>query len=131
MASTSSSLTIPPIKAKSDPEIATENSQAFATYSVKEVTANGSTTRVLVDVMDGLWLLGEPLGPVDLTKSFFKESLKDNEADTMKLLDSGSDHHTALCLFTQLTFRKLTPPLLLGLEVMYCIPDMPYKSWDY
>ena len=54
VASTSSSLTIPPIKAKSDPEIAVENSQALVTYSVKEVTVNGSTTRVLVKVMDGL-----------------------------------------------------------------------------
>ena len=100
MASTSSSLTIPPIKAKSDPEIAVENSQALVTYSVKEVTVNRFTTKVSVEVTDGLQLFRQPLGSVDFAKFFFGERLRENEADATKLLVYVSDHHTALYLYT-------------------------------
>ena len=129
MTSTCSSLAIPVIEAGYGSEIAAKVRQALVIYYLKEVIMGGtSNTKVLIEVRDGLQLLGQLLGSAAFEKSFSEKQLEENKVDILDLLEVVSDHHTALHLFVQYTISKL--PLLLHSEMIYSLPDTNYKSWD-
>ena len=81
-----------------------------------------------VEVVDGLRLLGQPLGSADFAERFIATKIEENFADAKKLLEVVKDKHTALRLFSQCTLHKL--PHLLGSEVLYRFQPEFYKSWN-
>ena len=81
-----------------------------------------------MEIVTGIRLLGQPLGSLSFARSFFAQRLQENMADATKLLETVSDHQTALRLFAQCTLHKL--PHLLGSEVLYCHTPTANEQWD-
>ena len=129
MTSTSGTLSLPAIEQDYGIAVADSVRQALATYSISSsIAADGTTVSLPVKITDGLHILGQPLGLHTYASSFFDARLKENLLDATKLFNTVTDHHTALCLFTQCTIHKL--PHLLGLEVFYCFAESSYNSWN-
>ena len=129
MTSTSGELSLPAIKWDYGYAMANSVRQALATFSVSSsIAVDGTKVLSTVEITDGLRILGQPLGSRTYALSFFDARLKENLLDATKLLNTVTDHHTALRLFIQCTLCKL--PHLLGLEVLYCFAKSSYNGWN-
>ena len=59
-----------------------------------------------VEVVNGLRLLGQPLGSKDYTATFLVQKMEENVRDAKLILCAISNRHTTLALFVQCTLHK-------------------------
>ena len=70
------------------------------TFSISTSIVHGKPTSTHVEIITGLYLLGQPPGSTLFARSFFADRLQANMEDSAKLTDSVPEPHTALRLFT-------------------------------
>jgi hypothetical protein len=126
--STSGESAIPAVRRKYGVDVAESVIDTINEFSVEVVTIDDDEVRRPKEVVDGLRILGHPVGNIDFVERFFAERIEENKAQAQKLLATVTDKHTALRLFLQCTLHKL--PHLLGTEVLYRFRESAYDGWN-